>query len=254
MDREEAKFILSAVKSDDIGTDNDKKIAEALKMAESDELLGQWFQEIQEFDSLMKSKLQDIPVPQDLKSNILTGIKVSQVPKARRRRSLWLAAAAVIFLTGLALWQTFAPVEKEKISITEFHNGMLEQLKQLRSIDQRSGDPAIVTNYLAGHGVPPDFAMPARIENNVLIGCKVLKWHGHKVTLICFDDPDSGKGAELHVMTIHADAIKEYQEQESTIVSQNEWSSTVWKSGEQVYFIAAKNAADRDLRKLLPLG
>ena len=76
MNNQEAKFILSAYRPS--GEDAARKqFAEALKQVSRDPALANWLADQRAFDQANSDALCSIPVPADLRGNILAGVKIS---------------------------------------------------------------------------------------------------------------------------------------------------------------------------------
>ena len=70
MDKDAAKLLLESYRPRDA---DDPIFAEALREVAADPELAAWFKDTQRFDALMSEKLQEMPVPTDLRNHILLG-------------------------------------------------------------------------------------------------------------------------------------------------------------------------------------
>ena len=252
MTKEEAKFILSAL------CNNEKErfdpgVTEALRMAENDEELGNWFADLLEFDGMMSEELGNIPIPPELEGNILTGLKVSQKSNRKRRVFLGALAAAALVAVGLFVAQVMNFTNRSSEELAQFHRDMLGQIEQLTGIDHVSSDPRSVAAWFESREVHPGCSIPAAINGGNLIGCTVLDWKSREVCLICFSDP-SGEGPGVHLMTMDAAAFQRLTDGEEDRIDGGEWSSTVWRCGDKVHLVAVKGAGGKNPREFFPLS
>src|SRR5687767_3141877 len=124
MTNQEAKFILQAYRHN--GADaTDPQFAAALEQARRDPELAKWFEEERVFDGVISAKVKTVPVPRDLKANILASRKVIE-PASFSPRRTWMAAAAVFFvllgISALMFWKAADP------QFATFRNDMAEFL------------------------------------------------------------------------------------------------------------------------------
>lgn len=259
MDKQEAKFILSALRRDEAIDCGSEEIAAAHAMLEADEELQKWYQELLAFDDIMRSKLAETPVPNQLKGDILTALKVSKPTPVRRskaRLALPIAACLCIIFGVASLWHGIHQQQlNNRVAATEFQQSMLQQINQLSGIDLRSDDPENVTAFINGEAAPLSIELQETIPSASLYGCKVIDWQGQQVTLICFTNNEvANKKPVAHLMIVDAAAIRPFKGNPDRLVNVDEdnWSSAVWKNEDHYYFLAVKEPADLELRNELP--
>jgi len=100
---DDAQFLLCAYRSG--GQDaRDPQFAESLTRVRDDPALARWFEAERAFDAGMSAKLRSVPVPPDLRWQLMVGRKLSRPARSWRRRAtkLGLVAAGAIILLILA--------------------------------------------------------------------------------------------------------------------------------------------------------
>ncbi len=257
MTNEEAKFILGAVRPGHIDP-SDPDLAEALRLAGTDPELNAWFARSTAFDTVVADRLRGIAPPDDLKATILAGVRVSRRP-ARRfplgRVLLAMAALLAISLVAtrfLPVSPVTPPISGEQI-LAGFRSDMLREIENLQQIDYVSNDPDKVAKWLRENEAAPDFEIPSDTGGHRLVGCKVLLWKGHRVSLICFTNPNADGPPGLHLVTLSADALPDFDASAEAFHREGEWSTSAWREGDSIHILAAKGE-HRDLRQRLPLG
>src|SRR6185369_7847394 len=103
MNRDEAKKILLLYRPGR-AEERDAEIGQALEQVERDPDLRRWFEQTSRFHEAFAEKLQQIPVPAELKEAILAKRRI--VRPIWWQQPVWLAAAAaiVILLSLAAVW------------------------------------------------------------------------------------------------------------------------------------------------------
>ncbi len=183
MNREEAQFILQAYRPN--GEDaQDPQFAEALALARHDPVLDRWFAEEQAMDAAFAAKLRARATPADLKAKLLLA-RATIRHRAWWRQPVWLAAAAAIaVMLALAGWRfRAAPSE---VPLDEFRGAMARAALDLtQHVDVFGLDATALKLWLAEHRGHPDFVLPPKLAEHGVMGCKIVEWRGHRVTLLC---------------------------------------------------------------------
>jgi len=183
MNREEAKFILQAYRPNSEDA-HDPQFKEALALAALDPVLGRWFVDEQAMDAAFAAKLRARPMPSDLKSQLLLA-RATIAQRAWWRRPVWLAAAAsVALLLALGGWR-FRPGRGEA-RLGEFRVAMGKAALDMTGHVEAFGlDAAELKQWLTEHHGHPDFVLPPKLAEHGVMGCKIVEWQGHRVTLLC---------------------------------------------------------------------
>ena len=183
MNNQEAHLILQAYRPG--GQDaSDPLMAEALEQARRDPELQKWLAAEQALDLRIQTKVRSaIIVPVELKANLLALPKMAR-PVSRWRRPIWLAAAAVAFLLGIAaLW--LRPGNPAQLA--SFRETMVRYSMQEREhITFEASDITQIQKWLQSRGIKTDFELPGGLGGKRTEGCRVVEWNGQKVALICF--------------------------------------------------------------------
>jgi len=180
MNTQEAKFILQAYRPG--GEDaNDPQFAEALQQVKNDPELAKWFAEQTAFDSAMSRALQQVMPPDQLRENILAGGRVTSPAFWSRRAVWWAMAASFVLLLSLGtFWlnsMRFA-VYMDKMAAASANSQ--------DHVDAKISDLGQIQAWLADRGVETNFILPIALSGLPTTGCRILDWHGHKISMICY--------------------------------------------------------------------
>jgi hypothetical protein len=241
----EAKVILQALRPNDPDT-TQPAFAEALALAESDPELKAWWEAQQEFDRKVVAKLQEIPIPDDLRGTIMAGSKIEKF-SPQPSFSLWLAAAAVVGIlcvAGSVLHdQMFGPQPKEDYvaSVLPLLNHDAPDLAMV------SPDRDKIMAWLKVRHAPIG-TLPEKVASLPPVGCQTYQVHGHAVTLICFAMEGGGVA---HLFMVNRDAMIDPPADNAPELDDiNGWSTAAWSDGHMSYLLAT-TAGDGALKKLL---
>jgi anti-sigma factor RsiW len=192
MNRDEAKLILQAYRPG--GRDaGDPYFAEALALAQRDAELAAWFSEQQKFDSQVSGSLQQIRVPSRLKAEILALGEKEASPVAAWWRNLfswqspvaWAPAVIVVVVVSLALFRAkpagaggFANYSAQMVNAA---------VNDKHHVDIEASSMKQAVAWLADHQGENNLALPTTLNGgDGLMGCRVLDWHGQKVSMLCY--------------------------------------------------------------------
>lgn len=207
MNREEAKLILQAYRpgGQDAG---DPYFAGALALAKQDAELAAWFAEQQRFDSQISGGLQQVRVPSRLKAEILAPGKKEESAVAAWWQNLfswqspvaWAAAVVMVVVLSLAL---FRAKPEGAARFADYSAQMVNAaVNDRHHVDIEASGMKQALAWLAAHQGENNLNLPADLSGDKgLMGCRVLDWHGQKVSMLCY----SVKGME-HVDVFVAEA------------------------------------------------
>lgn len=122
------------------------------------------------------------------------------------RRSLWLAAAAVLAVAAMFGWRQRA----DRWGFDAFRLTAANEIVPLLQGEERPGqlhldflssDPAAIAAWLRAQGAPePSAKVPLRADAGFRpVGCKVFEWNGTRYSLACFYTTD---GRSVHLFTM----------------------------------------------------
>ncbi len=234
MTNEEAKFILQSYRHNGADAD-DPVFGEPLEHARRAPELSKWLDEETTLDAAISRKLKSIPVPPELKSNILAGGKIVK-PAAWWHRPRLAAAAAIVLLFGVAgLWLQ----SSSRPQFAAFRDTMIQNsLRDSEHVAFMSQDMASIRKWFAEHNMKANFDLPASLHNQPVHGCRVVDWNGQKVALICV--ALNGKDhADLFV--IDRARFRGFTPSETPRFEQSDGVVTAtWNRGGKVYMLAGK--------------
>lgn len=247
MNNEEAKLILQAYRPGGQDAD-DPRFREALEQAQRDPELARWFVNEQALDSRISTKVQAaIKPPAHLKSQLLAQRKIVR-PIAWWKMPAWqLAAAACLALlvTLGVLW--FKPADQAQFAA--YRTAMAEfSGTKLDRFDLMSRDVAEVRRWLAQKESHGDLVLPAGLNGRASLGCRLLDWNGHKVSLVCFELENE---QVAHLLVVDSTAFKDAPTDSPVFTQIGNVATANWSRSGKTYVLASKEASQTDLMKLL---
>ncbi len=195
MTRDEARLILQSCRRG--GQDAaDPQFAEALALVKQDPELAAWFEQQQKFDALVGGSLRQVRAPARLKAEILALGKETESrtesPVSVWWRNLfawnspvpWAVASAVVVLLGLVI---FWKKPESPGRFADFSAQMVQAaLNDPHHVDVEAGDLKQAVAWLAAHHGENNLVLPEALKGGGLTGCRVLDWHGQKVSMLCY--------------------------------------------------------------------
>lgn len=249
MTNKEVAFLLGASRPN--GADaNDPEFAEAIEQAAQNPALHTWVEQERRFDGAMARHLQAVPVPADLRSQILTGGRVSQPAPNLSLRRLWAIAAMLMAFAGLAVWYTGTPPG----GTNEWEDQALATLNQLvagkASFDAQSPDVADLQRWLHANNSPTVGVLPERLSRLASLGCKTISWDGRPLSIICFHGP---AGELVHLAMTERAALANPPPEEPVYASRDGWNVVAWSRGRMAMMLATKAPVEQ-LHTLLAIA
>jgi len=190
MNRSEAQNILGAYRAS--GKDAaDPQFQAALELTEQDPELARWFAEQQSFDAHISKTLRAFPVSPRMRDQLLVAHKIIR-PDPWWRKPSQIAAAAVVLVSLAIITFLLFPRRGDHAGFADLQRTIAKASVNMAShLDVTGGGTEELHKWIADHGGSSEFELPNGLRSVRLSGCKVLDWHGHKVTLLCFM-PDEG--------------------------------------------------------------
>ena len=247
MDRSQAKQVLQALRPSDLDTTK-PLFAEALAMVETDPELRVWWAAQQDFDRKIADKLDLIPIPPDLRANIL-GLNKVEPFTLRPFFPFWLAAAAMVAIfCALSTSYHVEYLASQHISTDTFTASTLGFLgNDAPSLAMTSPDHGQLMAWLKTQGAPTG-AMPDKMAALPGIGCQKIVIGGHNVSLVCFQLAD---GKIVHLFMVARSAMQEPPLRAAPDMKMiNGWATASWSDERMSYMLATKDGMDT-LRGLL---
>ena len=244
MTPQEARFLLEAYRPN--GQDTaDAKMAEALRVLLQDPELTAWFKESLAFDKEVADRLQHLPIPPEIKSQILAGRHLIPQKSWWQKKTWW--AVAAILITALILSIRIIPNSTTQPNLlTEYRGDMADFLTdQLSGFDHYTSDLNEVKSYLVSRGTLNTLDLPKTLQSLESIGCKVLDWNGHKVSLICLL---ANNADPIHLLIIGRQALSDWPKQQDLVTVGN-WMMASWSNEQHNFLLASKS--EQSLRSIL---
>jgi hypothetical protein len=247
MDKQEALRVLQAHRPQDLDT-TQPEFAEALALAENDPELKAWWEAQQAFDQKVAAKLEAVPIPADLRANILAAQKIEPFT-LRPFFPFWLAAAAMVaILCAVSTSFHASYLASQQISTDAFHVATLTFLgNDAPPLAMTSADHDKIRAWLKEQNAPMG-QMPEKIAALPGVGCQKLVVQGHNVSLVCFAMAD---GKILHLFVVEKDALAEPPLRAAPEIKEvNGWSTASWSDDKMSFMLATQDNLDA-LRQLL---
>jgi len=238
MNNEEAKFILQAYRPS--GQDaQDPQFAEALAQVQKDPELAVWFAQEHALDKAIGAKLKQIPIPPDLHTSIVAGKKVFQLQSRWNRRRFLALAASVSLISSLSAWWLNS---NRSSTFAGYRRSMTRMLtSDTINLQLSSENMASIKLWLAANKGHPDLFLPDGMKGLPTFGCRILDWHGKKVTFICLQSDGLGMA---HLFVINQSDVKDSPRTRSPeVVKIGKWFTASWSQGGKSYLLAG--AGDR---------
>ena len=244
MDRQSAKEILACYRP---GRDDpaDPAFGEALEQARRDPELAHWLAQQTAFDAVVSETLRDLPVPANLRKQILAHVSAPPIARAWWRQPAFRAAAvALVALATLAgVWLANQP---------DTFDAYRQQMAALVSGDYdmnlKSTDLKEIRQYLASRGWPSDYALTPAMQRLEAEGGSVIKWHGKKISLVCVQ---AGDDKDLFLFVVPRSTLPDAPATETPqFASVDGMMTAAWSVGEQLYLLAS-HADEKLLRSYL---
>ncbi len=236
MDNREAHSILSLHRPEEPALD-EGRLQEALRKVEADPELAQWWKTEQELDRLIAAKLGSTAVPADLRARILSG-EPRQIMAVRSswRRTL-LAAAATIVVLGV-LFSSWRGPFQPAVSLAEYRDEMVSFIKVPPRLELESSDLARLNNFLEAAHAPAPFALPKNLQAYEPLGCRVLRFREHDVSLVCF----KVRGNRLaHLFVIDAKTVPNAGRASAPLfAAEKDWMTATWAENGHAYLLAVQ--------------
>jgi hypothetical protein len=243
MDKQEAKLVLQARRPNDLDT-TQPAFAEALALVESDPELKAWWEAQQAFDRRVAAKLEEVPLPADLRATILAGRKIEQLTP-QPHLSFWLAAAAVVAILCVAgtAWEN-----ARHVSSASYDEAALAFVRNdAPALGMASPDHDKIVAWLKERNAPTG-GLPARMSTLPSVGCQKFIVRGHTVSLICFV---MAGGKLVHLFIVDEQALADPPENNAPEFKQVQgWSTASWSDGRMSYLLATQAGPDA-LKQLL---
>jgi hypothetical protein len=223
MTEEQSKRILAVYRPGDQDR-LDPYFAEALHEAESEADLARWFVEERQFDRAVAGHLGSVAVPFALKTRILANMASGTTKRWRWLAPLTLAAAAAALAVCALLIGVSRSTGQHSGSVTEYEQEMMTFINLPPPLEMESPKIAPIKQWIAERKAPLT-EIPPGIAAVEAMGCRILSFRGHPVTLICFCHGTT----VAHLLIIDHSALPGLTPgKPPTLVSKGEWTTATW--------------------------
>jgi hypothetical protein len=150
-------------------------------------------------------------------------------------RGIVLAAAfAVIMLAFVFAWMK--PM-RAKPSLSDYRDEMVSFAKLDPALEMQSSELPTLTSWLQETHKMSGIAVPDKLRSMQPVGCRVLRFRGHDVGLICFRQTN---GKLLHLFVIDRSAFPELagREHPDITTAPSGWATAAWDEGDHAYLLA----------------
>ena len=239
MNEKEARALLQAYQPG-VDDESDAQIAEALRVVASDPALQAWWQEEQAFDRAVAARLAAVPAPFGLKTRILAQADEEETaPRRNGWRWAFGGAVAVAALLMLAQVTDFWHRPQTASLSQEYAREMASFIQLTPPLQMESGDLGQIKNWLAQKNDTP-VKIPARLAALAPVGCRVLSFRGHDVTLICFHAENDRLA---HLFVVDRAALPRMQPGDKPVFSnQHGWMTATWAEQDHVYMVTMQGS------------
>lgn len=220
---------------------SDPKLAEALQEAGRDPALSAWFNEEKEFDRQFSQAYQAADIPPGLKARIAAVRELAITRRLRRSRNIgWtVAAITVLFVLFSSFHGAFTPAA----SLADFRAEMVSFINVPPPLELESSRLPRIQSWLDSAGAPASVSVPPGLQALEPVGCRVLSFRGHKVTLICFR---RGGARLVHLLVVDRADLSGLRRDGKTIFGrEGEWMTAAWRNGSRCCLLAVQG--DREL-------
>jgi hypothetical protein len=95
---------------------------------------------------------------------------------------------------------------------------------------------------------PTEFNLPAGLQGRPALGCRVVEWNGHKVSLLCFELENRRMA---HLLVVDRSALRDPPGSAPQYARFGKIATAAWSQGERVYLLASQGSLQSELSGLL---
>ena len=235
MTEDEARQILQSFRP---GRDDreDPQVAAAVREVERNPQLAKWLQDEQAFDRVVAGKLADVPEPFGLKTRILASQPRPQ-KLSGNLAAILAVIAAVLFLSAQLVSLVRTTKSNNSVSVADFAAEMVSFVRVPPPLELASGNLGAINNWLENKQVSA-VKVPQNMTILQPLGCRVLSFRGHEVSLICFQRE---RGQIAHLFSVERTALPQVRAGRPPVFSRSgEWATASWAEGNRVYLVAVQ--------------
>lgn len=247
MDSEGMREKLAALRASG-ADDADPDVRGMLEVAKSDPELSAWLTRLRAFDMAIGEAVRGEPVPPQLRDSlrgIPSGRGGSCEPASGRwRRPLAVAAGVALLAAGAWLLGRSGddPARGDVVSFA------LElSAEDAIELGLMSGDSGRLRAWLAAHGSPHDFRIPAPLRQLPKLGCQSFRIDGRAVSLLCFELADTRL---VHLFVVESPPGRE-EPGDVRAFSHRDQHGLSWRDGINTYILTSKDMTASQLAQFI---
>jgi uncharacterized membrane protein YbaN (DUF454 family) len=242
VNREEAKLILGASRSDD-DPESNPDLRAALDLAKSDPILSTWLVRERALDNAIAAKLREaMTCPPGLKRDLLSARRVIR-PSVWWRRPGWLAAAASLMLlaavAGIVAVMTrperLQDIRADLVGHTIAAGGNLGA--------EPATDLESTRVWLNQRGANTNFIAPRGLAIAPVVGRETFSWRRHMVSRVRFKLP-RGVAADLYIIERPQFESPHCCDDAPNNTRMGDFSTTHWLSQEALHLLVIPGNQD----------
>jgi len=236
MTREEAKQILLLYRPGTTDAEEPDVIA-AMAVARSDAELGRWFQQHSAFQTAMRSKLRQIPVPNHRKLALLAGPAQGIIVPAAwwRQRPVWFGAIGLAAMLTLAAVLTYRTAPPALDRFGDYQAMMVSKARNNYTMDWATSDMEHLRQEIKQRGAPADYSLTPALAKFKLTGGATFLWRNNPVAMVCFD---RGDRQMVFLFVIERTAMKDAPPEQPQLENLNSLMTASWSQGDKTYVLA----------------
>jgi hypothetical protein len=236
MTKDEAKRILAAYRPGDQDR-FDSYFAEALRQTEKDAELARWFAEEREFDRAVAAHLTSVPVPFALDTRILANMAPSKTSRLRWLAPLTAAAVTALLLLAIVI-SVLRNSRQHSGSVTDYEQEMMSFVELPPPLEMESLEIGPIKQWIAERKAPLA-EIPPGIAAVETMGCRILSFRGHTVTLICFCHGNT----VAHLFMMDRAALPAVKPGKTPVLTTHaDWTTAIWADQRYAYMVAVHDA------------
>lgn len=247
MDKTQARFLLRCCRS---GTtdEQDEAFQEARQSILEDPDLQEWYHREMAFDRECRDKLQQFPVPTDLRANLIAAQRAQQSQAFRPTRQMVMGIAAALVMTLGALFLLGQFLHPAPLTASDF-------ARHAVLADEHGNDPIFLSEnldakreWLSRHNAPSEWVLPADLSKATGQGCRTVAVKGNTVTVIGFK---LACGNDVTVYVISRQALSQATPPGELVLNEEGRRSVArWCDG-KFYYVAVSQVPLNRLKDLL---
>ncbi|MBI1842223.1 MAG: hypothetical protein HYR88_15415 [Verrucomicrobia bacterium] len=189
MTTDEAKRILCRYRPNH-PEDQDEEVLLALRLAAGNRELQDWLAEYRTVDRRIREQFQALPVPRGLLAEIRVDQRRRRISHFGRRGALALSVAAVLLVSFFVLKMGIHP--ESQAGFAAYRERMARSVLRDYRMSLLSENLGEIRGYLRNLSGTTAWQLTPGLEKAKPVGCALLHWRNHPVSIVCFDGSQNG--------------------------------------------------------------